>query len=127
MAEKKISKNTDIAAGFFSRLESQTDEPQNVNYKIIAPTHKTNTGGRPIKQGLKNEQFSLTMNPELYEKLRIIAMERYGGNFSRLIDETVKLYCKENNIDLSSIIVPDAFLEPYRTRQTKKRQGKANK
>lgn len=136
MAGKKLPKDVDFAAGFFSQPASQTDEPKVINEKITAPAEKTtstekkrtpakkNAGGRPIKQGLKNEQFSLTMNPETYEKLRIIASDRCGGNFSRLIDNAITVYCKENNINLSDIEVPTEILETYKERQEKKRSKK---
>lgn len=80
-----------------------------------------NLGGRPHKKGLKNEQFSLTMNPELYEKLRIVAQERTNGNFSALIDICVKAYCDANKIKLDKIKVDPAILEAYRIKQDKKR------
>lgn len=43
------------------------------------------------------------MNPELYEKLRIIVKE--WTNVSALIDALLKTYCKVNNIDLKEIEV----------------------
>ncbi len=136
MAGKKLPKDVDFAAGFFSQPASQTDETKVVNEKIVAPAEKTtptekkstpakkNAGGRPIKQGLKNEQFSLTMNPETYEKLRIIALDKCGGNFSRLIDDAIAVYCKENRINLADIEVSAEILETYKARQEKKRNKK---
>lgn len=134
MAGKKLPKDVDFAAGFFSQpAPSKTDAEKVINEKITAPAEKKtsepkkeistkNKGGRPIKQGLKNEQFSLTMNPEIYEKVRIIAQEKCGGNFSRLIDEAIVLYCKENDINLADIEVPASILEEYKLRQEKKRK-----
>lgn len=52
---------------------------------------------------MKNEQFILIINPELYEKLRIIVKE--WTNVSALIDALLKTYCKVNNIDLKEIEV----------------------
>lgn len=137
MASKKLPKDVDFASGFFSQPASNTDAREVLNEKITAPkpekekpeannTKETtkNKGGRPIKQGLTNQQFSLTMNPETYEKLRIIASERSGGNFSRLIDDAILLYCKENNINLSDINVPEEILDDYSKRQEKKRKKK---
>lgn len=83
-----------------------------------------NLGGRPKKDGLKNEQFTLTMHPELYEKLRIIAKEYTRGNFSALIDDAVKVYCSENGIDLSKIEVDPNTLDIYRQKQEKKAKRK---
>lgn len=136
MAGKKLPKDVDFAAGFFSQpAPSKADAEAVVNEKITAPAEKKtsepqkkttpakkNAGGRPIKQGLKNEQFSLTMNPETYEKVRIIAQEKCGGNFSRLIDDAIVLYCKENNINLADIEVPAEVLDEYKIRQEKKRK-----
>ena len=85
---------------------------------------KKNSGGRPKKDGLKNEQFTLTMNPETYEKLKIIAYDYTRGNFSALIDEAIKVYCKEKNIDLSKIEIDDSKLDIYRKRQEKKASKK---
>lgn len=73
------------------------------------------------KKGLKNEQFSLTMNPELYEKLRIVAQEQTGGNFSALVDIAIKSYCDENKIKLDKIKVDPGILEAYRVKQDKKK------
>lgn len=83
-----------------------------------------NLGGRPKKDGLKNEQFTLTMHPELYEKLRIIAKEYTRGNFSALIDDAVKVYCSKNGINLTEIEVDPNTLDIYRQKQEKKAKRK---
>lgn len=137
MAGKKLPKDVDFASGFFSQPASKEDAEKAVNEKITAPAElkpepkkgnppvkKKNAGGRPIKQGLKNEQFSLTMNPETYEKLRILSQEKCGGNFSRLIDDAIAVYCTSNKINLSDIDVPTEVLESYKIRQEKKRNKK---
>ena len=137
MAGKKLPKDVDFASGFFSQPASKEDAEKAVNKKITAPAElkpepkkenppvkKKNAGGRPIKQGLKNEQFSLTMNPETYEKLRILSQEKCGGNFSRLIDDAIAVYCTSNKINLSDIDVPTEVLEIYKIRQEKKRNKK---
>lgn len=139
MAGKKLPKNVDFAAGFFSQSvqeESSIVETETVVEKITAPVTKEkpsdtdtepihkNLGGRPKKEGLKNEQFTLTMNPETYEKLRIIAAEHTRGNFSGLIDEAIKSFCREHSIDLSEITVEPEILEIYRQRQNKKSKKK---
>lgn len=133
MASKKLPKDLDLAKklnpadGFFSApAESTPNQPE--TEKITAPTESSNAiknvGGRPQKEGLKNEQFTLTMDPELYEKLRIIAKEECRGNFSGLIDECIKSYCRENSIDLSEITVDHEILEIYRKKQEKKKSKK---
>ena len=139
MAGKKLPKNVDFAAGFFSQSvqeESSVAESETIVEKITAPVTKEKTsdtdtepihknlGGRPKKEGLKNEQFTLTMNPETYEKLRIIAAEHTRGNFSGLIDEAIKSFCREHSIDLSGITVEPEILEIYRQRQNKKSKKK---
>lgn len=132
---KKLPKNQDLAAGFFSRpVPSDEDTKEELlTEKITAPVtvkkensekstpdKRMNKGGRPKKVGLKNEQFSLTMNPETYEKLRAIARERTRGNFSALIDDAINAYCREMQINLSDIEVDESILESYRTKQEKK-------
>lgn len=138
MAAKKLPKNIDlasnveVAAGFFSNSTPAEAEPVKEE-KITAPPkkekpsenktdakEKRNLGGRPKKEGLKNEQFTLTMNPEMYEKLRIIAEEHTRGNFSGLIDEAIKSFCKEHSIDLSSVQVAPEILDMYKKKQEKK-------
>lgn len=134
MAGKKLPKNFDIAAGFFSDQDSSqvsapeaepklTTNSSEMSYKADVIFQK-NLGGRPRKDGLKNEQFTLTMNPEMYEKLRIIASEHTRGNFSGLIDEAIKSYCREHDIDLASIIVASDVLDMYRKKQEKKSKKK---
>lgn len=130
MAGKKLPKDIDFAAGFFSSspLESNSEE-EVVAEKIVAPKQnsmqkpKKNLGGRPKKEGLKNEQFTLTMHPLMYEKLKLIAADYTRGNFSALIDEAIKAYCREMHIDLTSIEVEESKLDIYR----KKQERKANK
>lgn len=86
--------------------------------------HKKNLGGRPKKEGLKNEQFTLTMHPEMYEKLKLIAADYTRGNFSALIDDAIKAYCREMHIDLNSIKVEESKLDTYRKKQEKKAKKK---
>lgn len=137
MAGKRLPKDIDLtqkinpADGFFSSSGIADEEPaRSVRGKITVPEKagvnplNKNVGGRPRKEGLKNEQFTLTMNPELYEKLRMIAKEQTGGNVSALIDSAVKTYCKVNDIDLKEIEVNPADLEIYRIKQEKKRSKK---
>ena len=88
------------------------------------PKEKKNIGGRPKKDGLKNEQFTLTMHPEMYEKLRILAEEHTRGNFSGLIDEAIKSFCREHDIDLSAVQVAPEILDMYKKKQEKKSKKK---
>ena len=130
-----MASNVDVAAGFFSNpTPVETDKKENStvtsqdNEKPSASKtttkEKKNLGGRPKKNGLKNEQFTLTMNPEMYEKLRIIANEHTRGNFSGLIDEAIKSFCREHNIDLSAVQVASEILDMYKEKQEKKRKKK---
>lgn len=134
MAKRKLPKDVDLtrkinpADGFFSNSvsdqknqENMLEEKADTDGKSENEKQNKNLGGRPPKKGLKNVQFSLTMNPELYEKLRIVAQEQTGGNFSALIDIAIKTYCNENKIRLDKIKVDSAVLEAYRTKQDKKR------
>lgn len=92
------------------------------------PEQNKSKGGRPPKSGLKNVQFSLTMNPILYEKLRVVADERCRGNFSQLIDEAIHFYCRENDINLKDITIDEAIIDNYLTKQKlKQSKQKSNK
>ena len=142
MAKKKLPKdvdlasNVEVAAGFFtdnppSEADTDKNEKSTKPQAIEKPsTHNTatnekkNLGGRPKKDGLKNEQFTLTMHPEMYEKLRILAEEHTRGNFSGLIDEAIKSFCREHNIDLSAIQVAPEILDMYKKKQEKKSKKK---
>lgn len=142
MAGKKLPKNVDlasnveVAAGFFTGTtpaETETDrtekptEPQDAENPSTTKTttkEKKNLGGRPKKDGLKNEQFTLTMHPEMYEKLRILAEEHTRGNFSGLIDEAIKSFCREHDIDLSAVQVAPEILDMYKKKQEKKNKKK---
>lgn len=137
MAGKKLPKDIDLtkkinpADGFFStpapekeRFADKEEEKENSPSGSKDSFSKKNVGGRPPKKGLKNEQFTLTMHPELYEKLRIIAQERTGGNFSALIENAVNVYCRENNINLNNIKVSQSVLKDYQIKQDKKRRNK---
>lgn len=135
MASKKLPKDVDFAAGFFSHPATSDKEEQQVVEKITAPAAKSmeestssnsqnkrkNLGGRPKKEGLKNVQFTLTMNPETYEKLRIVADEFTSGNVSALMDQAFKSFCNEQKIDLNEIEIDPEILENYRRKQEKKR------
>ena len=145
MARKKLPKNVDlasdveVAAGFFTdtppaESKAETDkkeqsatpqpEPQKPTTNKTATKEKKNLGGRPKKDGLKNEQFTLTMHPEMYEKLRILAEEHTRGNFSGLIDEAIKSFCREHDIDLSAVQIAPEILDMYKKRQEKKNKKK---
>lgn len=115
MAGKKFPKNVDFAEGFFSQTTTTENSPQKA--KSSKPK---NLGGRPRKNGLKNEQFTLTMNPETYEKLKIIADRYTRGNFSELINETIKSFCNEKNINLADIIIEPEILDKYKQKQENK-------
>lgn len=141
MAGKKLPKNVDlasnveVAAGFFTgtqpaKAKAETDKKEQSAIpqpKLQKPTtnktvakEKKNLGGRPKKDGLKNEQFTLTMHPEMYEKLRILAEEHTRGNFSGLIDEAIKSFCREHDINLSAVQVAPEILDMYKKKQEKK-------
>lgn len=116
MAQKKLDENKMNLKNKSSTNTADGYYPENSKAK--------NLGGRPKKDGLKNEQFTLTMHPELYEKLRIIAKEYTRGNFSALIDDAVKVYCSENGINLTEIEVDPNTLDIYRQKQEKKAKRK---
>lgn len=142
MAGKRFQKDVDlaskveVAAGFFTDTppaEAETNKkekptkPQDAekpSTNKTTTTEKKNLGGRPKKDGLKNEQFTLTMHPEMYEKLRILAEEYTRGNFSGLIDEAIKSFCKEHEIDLSAVQVAPEILDMYKKKQEKKSKKK---
>ncbi len=142
MAKGKITKDMDLAAGFFSQpttVEKPTEQiiravkenkptPKSVEKEKPPKTEKEapvkNLGGRPKKDGLKNEQFTLTMNPEKYEKLRIVADEYTRGNFSGLIDEAIRAFCREKEINLADIEIDPEILKIYKEKQDKKNKKK---
>ena len=64
------------------------------------------------------------MHPEMYEKLRILAEEHTRGNFSGLIDEAIKSFCREHDIDLSAVQVAPEILDIYKEKQEKKNKKK---
>lgn len=131
-----LAGNVEVAAGFFTDTppaKTKTDkkekpaEPQDAETPTANKTatkEKKNLGGRPKKDGLKNEQFTLTMHPEMYEKLRILAEEHTRGNFSGLIDEAIKSFCREHDIDLSAVQVAPEILDMYKKKQEKKSKKK---
>ena len=144
---KKISKDTDLAAGFFTQTVT-SDEPTIEatasadivdNNKLIpnlseersedleAKASIKNVGGRPKKAGLKNEQFTLTMDPEMYEKLRLVADEYTRGNFSGLIDEAIRSFCRERGINLAEINVAPEILAIYQKKQEEKEEKRKKK
>ena len=131
MAKRKLPKDIDLtkkinpADGFFSTSLSDQKNEENIPEEKKEDEKKDkNLGGRPPKKGLKNEQFSLTMNPELYEKLRIVSKEQTGGNFSALIDLAIKTYCDINKIKLDKIKVESEILKAYKIKQDKKKNRK---
>ena len=96
--------------------------PSNSDISNDKNTVKKHPGGRPRKEGLKNIQVCLTTPPELYEKVRILSEKYTSGNFSRfLMDECLKSFCRENNISLEDISVPDGVMDMYQNRQCKKK------
>lgn len=139
MARKKIQKDTDFASGFFSNpnssessekivapvtpISSESDNTQEISSKSdpdVQASVKKHPGGRPKKEGLKNIQVSLTIPPELYEKLRIVSEQYTDSNFSRFVIECVKFFCRENEINLDAIVIPDAILGLRKEQQQKK-------
>lgn len=137
MARKKIQKDTDFASGFFSNpnasessekiaapvtpISSESDSnSSNSNPDVQVPVKK-HPGGRPKKEGLKNIQVSLTIPPELYEKLRIVSEQCTDSNFSRFVIECVKFFCRENEINLDDIVIPDTILDLRKEQQQKKK------
>lgn len=116
--KKKLNRYTDLAAGFFTGYELENND--RTNDTKSEPVKKL--GGRPKKDGLKNIQFTLTMDPIIYEKLKILARNYYGGNFSKLIDNAVKSYCRENQINLNDINLDPEIIKVYQEKQNKKKK-----
>lgn len=132
--KNKLPKNIDFASGFFSSsdlleeknnsIETPNEMNESQNIKTSETAETSGFGGRPQKIGLKNEQFTLTLDPQLYEKLKIIAETQTKGNFSRLIEDAVKFYCEENSIDLDDIKIDPQILEFYKQKQAKRKSNK---
>lgn len=129
-SNKRISKDFDLAAGFFSDVQTSPLElvedsrevikTNQVNKASIVEKPKKYSGGRPKKEGLRNEQFTLTLHPEVYEKIKILATDFTGGNFSRLVTDAIKVYCDKVEVDFDSIQVDPEILQRYIDRQEKK-------
>lgn len=128
MSSKRISKDFDLAAGFFTAIPEEDPQDLTVEKESGEVFEKVNViskaikhpGGRPKKEGLKNEQFSVTLNPETYEKIKILANEYSDGNFSRLIVDAIDVFCKKKDIDLSQIIVDPEILSAYLEKQNRR-------
>ena len=140
MSRYKIQIDTDFASGFFSNpnssetsekivapvipISSEADSnPQDSSLNSDAKKQpvKKHPGGRPKKEGLKNIQVSLTIPPELFEILRIVSEQFTDSNFSRFVIECVKFFCRENEINLDDIVIPDAILNSRKEQQQKKK------
>ena len=117
-SENGSSGYTNVADNYYKHVTETPSTSKTV------PKEKKNLGGRPKKDGLKNEQFTLTMHPEMYEKLRILAEEHTRGNFSGLIDEAIKSFCREHDIDLSAVQVAPEILDMCKKKQEKKAKKK---
>lgn len=127
MAGRKLPKNLDLAAGFFSETMAESTAPpskpsSNVNHEISEHTHKKHPGGRPKKDGLKSSQFSVTLNPLSYERMKSASDLLTGGNFSSLVYISVREYCKTHEIDLESIDIDPEIVKTYYDRQAKKKK-----
>ena len=80
-------------------------------------------GGRPIKDGLVRQQFSLTLDPEFYEKCKIIAKQISGrdGKFPDFVEDAIKEYCVSHEINLDDITVDEKIISKYLEKQEKAR------
>lgn len=98
MASKHNLKNVDLAANFFSDSVSEEKEvPKTVQSKkdITAIINKEkNKGGRP-KSPNKKKQYTLTMRPDLYERLCEKAAYKQTS-FSQLITDAALEYLEKN-------------------------------
>lgn len=125
---KKLEKVTPPAERFWSNDEPETTKevkasnpPKKVSTNHpSADTIKKRGVGRPKKTGLKNECFSITLNPEFYEKLRVVAGEEFDQNISKLIVAACKSYCSEIGYNLRDIDVPKDTLDAYFEKQKKR-------
>lgn len=126
MGAKKFKKDMDLTAGFFgnfSPVESDQggeDPSAAINISMAEASDKKGHGGRPQKEGLKKEQFTLTLHPETYEKLKILAADYTGGNFSRLVTDAIKAYCDKVEVNFEDIKVDREILQKYIDRQEKR-------
>ena len=130
MASKKLPQNIDlasnleVAAGFFSNSSNSASDQKRDASPSEKPKASKNPGGRPPKTGLKNEQFTLTMPPENFEKIRILAKQYADGNISRLISIAVESFCMEKDIDFSAMTVDPEIIERYKQKQEKRKKTK---
>ncbi len=125
MAQKK-NKFDNVAAGFMTSPSDQENEIINEipATKITETSSKKSTNhklnkqaGRPSKEGLKNVNTTLTMNPEMIERIKILAQDYSRGNFSAFIEASVNSYCKQLGINLSEIKVDPTILNKYMQKQ----------
>ncbi len=135
MSGKRQTKNLkdfDLASGFFSHTpttEADTpkpisleEHPQLEGTEIPASSKILNKGGRPKKEGLKNRQYTLTLPPELYEKVRIVEKQKGYPSFSQLVSAALKYYCREKEeINLDEMVLPQEILQQLKERQLEKK------
>ena len=119
MAGKKMPKDFDLAAGFFS--EPREYPSPDSSHEASNQTKKKHPGGRPKKDGLKNSQFTVTLNPLSYERMKAASDFLTGGNFSSLVYIAVREYCKTHEIDLEGIEIDPEIVKAYYDRQAKKK------
>ena len=139
-ADEKIKYSKELLKGVTELLAKENNTDPKVNEKdteydniiscnIVAANFSTHVKpssykegeskkrGRPKKEALKNKNFSITMNPILYERIRIIAQKYTRGNISALIETAINEYCKLNKINLDEIQVKPEVLEEYKKTQ----------
>jgi hypothetical protein len=100
MGNKKLSINVPPAAGFFSpeTIKKAEEAEKNTSSAITSPPQPTkakNKGGRP-KSEVKKKQYTLTMDPALYDALKKKAKEK-NKSFSSLVNDVMIDYLNKNS------------------------------
>lgn len=90
-----------LGSGFFSNNASVQQDDAAIPEPEIKPVHSQpeqpkvkNKGGRP-KQAKKKAQYTLTMDPDLYQILRAKAEEKCTS-FSQLVTDCMLEFLKNN-------------------------------
>lgn len=90
-----------LGSGFFSNSSSAQQDAAAIPESEIKSVHsqseqpkKKNKGGRPRKEK-KKAQYSLTMDPDLYQTIRAKAEEKHTS-FSQLVTDCMLEYLKNN-------------------------------
>lgn len=112
--EKDLAPAGDIALGFFSTPIIEENDPETDAPQPNAPQMQRSKRRPRNNAEYKSARFSISMDPFLYERTRIIAGDICRGNVSTLIDIALKYYYEQHDINLDEIDVTDTVKKLYK-------------